>query len=196
MGTPIHLPRRKLYHRTHISSVNNGKRSPKKILWVAIVRFKLAMLTFTSKRLYLSSSLYNVCNTVLQNTLPPGNAQGPGRDAIFSTHLRILLDPTHPQPLPTWKRILKLARQYSVASRNPEIWIRRLEAEQIFVSRLSDATSFPPETPREISRLARGCCQGDGIESTWTWRWDELNAAQREVSGPTSLSSVAKGGVH
>jgi hypothetical protein len=67
-----------------------------------------------------------------------------------------------------------------------------LEAEQRFVSHLSEAAPFLPESLRETSHLARSCCQGDGIESIWTWGWDELNVAQREVSDPTSLSSAAE----
>ncbi|KIM29138.1 hypothetical protein M408DRAFT_8499 [Serendipita vermifera MAFF 305830] len=86
--------------------------------------------------------------------LPRNQMQNPGRDAVFSAHLRILLDPTHPQPLPTARKICKLARQYSVASTN---------------------------NLRDVSRLARSQCTGEGIESVWTWGWDQLTTLERET---------------
>jgi len=137
-----------------------------------------------SQRLYLSSSLHNVCNIVLQHALPHNQTQGTGRDAVYSTHLQLLLDNTHPHPLLAPKKILKLARQYSVASTNADVWVRRLETEQEVVSHISSEPSSP-DALREVARLARSCCRGEGIESVWTWGWDDLSISQREVSSCT-----------
>ncbi|CAG7846186.1 U3 small nucleolar RNA-associated protein 6 Short=U3 snoRNA-associated protein 6 [Serendipita indica DSM 11827] len=122
-------------------------------------------------RLYLSSSLHNMCTKALKRTVTDS-----GGVALFTTHLRILLDPTHPPPAPDPERILKMARKYSITSTSAEIWRARLEAEE----KCQTDTLNKSNEIKRVALAARRACKGANLEQVWCWGWDNLDLSEQE----------------
>ncbi|KAG8806239.1 U3 snoRNP protein, partial [Serendipita sp. 399] len=96
-----------------MESGNNRFVQDLEVAYSEFVVTRWALTVDPNLKLYLSSSIHNLCNTASKQVR---HDDGKGVDALYSAHLQILLDKTHPAPLPDSSKLLKLARKYSAKS--------------------------------------------------------------------------------
>ncbi|KAG8782554.1 U3 snoRNP protein [Serendipita sp. 405] len=132
-------------------------------------------------RLYLSSSLHNLCNSTSSQDKPGGKGVG----ALYSTHLRILLDRTHPSPRPDGSKLSKLARKYSSKSTSVEVWLCFLDIE----NQNHANSALKAQTEKNILRSARKICRGESLEKIWCHAWDALTLDEKEDLIKEALSN-------
>ncbi|KAG8829024.1 U3 snoRNP protein [Serendipita sp. 411] len=132
-------------------------------------------------RLYLSSSLHNLCNSASDQDKPGGKGVG----ALYSTHLRILLDRTHPSPRPDGSKISKLARKYSSKSTSVEVWLCLLDIE----NQNHSNPALKAQNEKNLLRSARKICRGESLEKIWCYAWDTLTLGEKEDLIKEALSN-------